>query len=89
MYETTLKANKVLNVPQKKQKRSKLTFPWWFVFLAYSLSILLFGLSIFFIIARGIELKDLETQKWLKSVLIGFFSSICLIEPLKVCHFVN
>jgi hypothetical protein len=28
----------------------------------------------FFIIIRGIEFGDLKTQKWLTSVLSGFFS---------------
>lgn len=42
----------------------------------------------FFIIARGIEFGDLKTQKWLTSLLSGFFSSILLIQPLKV-HFIS
>jgi len=36
------------------------------------------------IIARGIELKDLKCQKWLTSILTGFFSSILLTQPMKV-----
>jgi hypothetical protein len=84
MMET--KGNTILNISQNKQKRPKLTFPWWCIFLAYILSILLVGLSILFIIARGIELGDLKTQKWLTSVVIGFFSSMCFTQPLKVYH---
>ncbi len=38
----------------------------------------------FFIIIRGIEFGDLKTQKWLTSVLSGFFSWILLTQPLKV-----
>jgi len=71
----------------RKKKTSKLTFPWWCIFLAYCLSLLLVGISIFFIIARGIELEDQNVQKWLKSVIIGFLQSVCLTEPLKVCDF--
>ena len=59
-------------------------FPWWCIFVAYGLCVLLVGLSIIFIIARGIEFGDLKTQKWLISILSGFFSSILLTQPLKV-----
>ncbi len=67
-----------------KSKQSKLTFPWWCLFLAYGLSLLLSIVSIFFIIIRGIEFGDLKTQKWLTSLISGFFSSILLIQPIKV-----
>jgi hypothetical protein len=65
-------------------KRSSLTFPWWCIFLAYGLSFILVGISILFIIARGIEFGDLKTQQWLTSILTGFFSSIILTQPIKV-----
>ena len=74
------------NINSKKKKR--LSFPWWCLFIAYGVSLLLFTLSIFFIIVRGIELGDLKTQKWLTSVLTSFFSSILIIEPLKVKLFI-
>ncbi len=67
-----------------KNKQSKLTFPWWCIFIAYGLSFILIVLSIFFIIARGIEFGDLKTQKWLTSILTGFFSSNLLTQPMKV-----
>jgi hypothetical protein len=70
-------------------KRSSLTFPWWCIFLAYGLSFILVGISILFIIARGIEFGDLKTQQWLTSILTGFFSSILLTQPIKVCKFIN
>ncbi|CAF4780373.1 unnamed protein product, partial [Rotaria sp. Silwood2] len=41
------------------------------------------AVSILFIIARGIEFGDLKTQKWLTSILTGFFSSILLTQPIK------
>jgi hypothetical protein len=79
----------IFNVSENKRKRCQITFPWWCIFLAYGLSILLVGVSILLIIARGIQLGDLTTQKWLTSIVIGFFSSVCLSQPLKVCHFVD
>lgn len=69
---------------KKEKSKSGLTFPWWCIFIAYGISFLLIGLSILFIIARGIEFGDLKSQKWLTSILTGFFSSIFLTQPLKV-----
>jgi hypothetical protein len=90
MYEVLMKTkgNIVLNVSENKQRQLKLTFPWWCIFPAYILSILLVGTSILFIIVRSIELGDVKTQKWLTSVVTGFFSSICLTQPLKVCSLI-
>jgi hypothetical protein len=42
--------------------------------------------SLFFIIVRGIEFGDAKIQKWLTSLLSSFFSSIVLVQPLKVGH---
>ena len=60
------------------------TLPWWCLFIAYGCSLLLAIVSTFFIIVRGIEFGDSKTQKWLTSLLAGFFSSIFLIQPVKV-----
>jgi polycystin 1L2 len=64
--------------------KSSITFPWWFIFITYGLCLILVGISIFFIIVRGIEFGDLKTQKWLTSSLSGFFSSILLTQPMKI-----
>ena len=42
------------------------------------------GISVLFIIARGIEFGDVKSQQWLTSVLTGFFSSILLTQPIKI-----
>ena len=69
---------------EKKKKPNEWTLPWWCLFIAYGCSLLLAIVSIFFIIVRGIEFGDSKTQKWLTSLLAGFFSSILLIQPIKV-----
>ena len=73
-------------VEEKTENKSKcsLRFPWWCIFIAYGLCVMLVGMSILFIIARGIEFGDLKTQQWLGSILTGFFSSVLLTQPLKV-----
>ena len=67
-----------------KKKKAKHTLPWWCVFIAYGLSVLVFVVSTLFIIARGIEFGDEKTRQWLVSSISGFFSSILLTQPLKV-----
>ncbi|UJR16862.1 hypothetical protein I4U23_003760 [Adineta vaga] len=73
-----------LEKEDKKKIKSSFTFPWWFIFIAYGLCILLVGMSAFFLIVRGIEFGDLKTQKWLISIISGFFSSIFLTQPIKI-----
>ena len=79
-----MKPSVQINLSENKKKSSQLTFPWWCLFIAYILSILIIIVSIFFIIVRGIEFGDLKTQKWLTSIVTGFFSSILLSQPIKV-----
>jgi hypothetical protein len=71
-------------VVESKKKKSGRMLPWWCLFIAYGLSLILTVVSTFFIIVRGIEFGDLKTQKWLTSLVSGFFSSILFIQPLKV-----
>jgi hypothetical protein len=71
--------------PKKKKKKSSMLFPWWCLFIAYGLSYLLIGTCILLIIARGIEFGDTKVEKWLTSMISGFFSSIFLSQPIKVC----
>ena len=61
-----------------------MTLPWWWIFIGYGLCLMFVGVSIVFIIARGIEFGDLKSQQWLGSILSGFFSSIFVTQPLKV-----
>jgi hypothetical protein len=69
------------NEPMKPRPR---TLPWWCLYIAYACSVLIMIVSIFFIIVRGIEFGDTKTQQWLASLLTSVFSSIILIQPLKV-----
>ncbi|CAF1517802.1 unnamed protein product, partial [Adineta steineri] len=72
------------DIPAIKKKKSLITFPWWCLFIAYGLSMIIIAVSIFFIIVRGIEFGDVKTQQWLTSVLTGFFSSVILTQPIKI-----
>ena len=71
-------------VSSSTTKKKGCFFPWWCLIVAYSISLLFVGASVFLIIARSIEFGDLKTQKWLTSLVTGFFSSILLSQPIKV-----
>ena len=87
---------KKINLIEKRNKKSfKLcskinkskvlfSFPWWFKIIAYLFSFLLAGISIFFIIVKGISFGNDSCTKWLTSVIISLFSSIFLTQPLQV-----
>ena len=79
-----LRPMEVFPIHQKIKKKAKL-LPWWCLFIAYSLSLIIMVVSNILIIARGIEFGDVKVQKWLGSLLIGFFSSVLLTQPIKVC----
>jgi hypothetical protein len=69
----------------KEKKNNRFIFPWWCLFIAYSLSFILISISILLIIARGIEFGEVKVQKWLASLIIAFFSSVFFSQPIKVC----
>ena len=90
MVEALAKLRPIIKGPSrvvKKKKKSSLSFPWWCLLIAYGLSLMLMIVSIFLIIARGIEFGDIKVQKWLTSLTVGFFSSVLLSQPIKVCFF--
>lgn len=76
----------------ERQKKKPKLFPWWCLFIAYGFSYVLIGVSIFLIIARGIEFGDAKTQKWLVSLFVGFLSSVLFFSTcqsefqLKMCR---
>ena len=71
-------------IQDKKKKKSELKFPWWFKIFAYMLSFAFAAVSLFFTIVKGIEFGDEKVQKWLTSLLISFFTSLLLTQPIQV-----
>jgi hypothetical protein len=82
MFESIKKAKE----PESKSKDNKkpIKFPWWFKIIAYILSFIFAFLSLFFIVIKGISFGDEKVNKWLTSILVSFFSSVLLIQPLQV-----
>jgi hypothetical protein len=55
-----------------RKEEFSMRFPWWFLFINYGICFFLILISVFFIIARGIEFGDVKRQQWLISVLSSF-----------------
>jgi polycystin 1L2 len=70
-----------------KKKKTEFKFPWWCKIFAYVLSFSFATVSLFFVIVKGIEFGDEKVQKWLTSLIISFFSSLLLTQPLQVSYF--
>ena len=70
----------------KKEKKVFL-LPWWCSIIAWVLLWIAVGLSIAFVTFYAIMFQDEKAKKWLTSLLIGFFSSVLLTQPVKVLFF--
>jgi hypothetical protein len=77
---------KMFDDDEKKNKKQKcsIRFPWWCIYIFNGVCIILVGLSIFFIIVRGIQFGNLKVKKWLISMLTGLLASIFLTQPIQV-----
>ena len=65
------------------KKKSK-GLPWWCKIIAYVLSAIFMGVSIFFVIIQGVNLGDEKVKKWLTSFLVSIISSVFLTQPVKI-----
>ncbi|RWS31890.1 polycystic kidney disease protein 1-like protein 2-like protein [Leptotrombidium deliense] len=75
------------NAKTKKQmakKKKKFMFPWWCRYIAWALCILSMIVSVFFLWAYGIQFGDEKTRKWVTSLIVSFFASILVTQPVKV-----
>lgn len=67
----------------KKKKKSRL-LPYWCRYIGWFLCFLSITVSIFFLWAYGIQFGDEKTRKWVTSLIISFFTSILVTQPIKV-----
>ena len=85
------KEKEVKHLNKTKEKRSKnkreLKFPWWFKIIVYIFSFVFAGVSLFFVVIKGIEFGQDKVSKWLTSIVISFLSSVLLTQPLQVSIF--
>ncbi|KAI3389555.1 hypothetical protein SNEBB_005250 [Seison nebaliae] len=64
--------------------KKKFMLPWWMVIVTYFLTFVICGISVFFIISKGIMFGDEKVADWLTSLVLSFFTSILFTQPIKV-----
>ncbi|KAK7505245.1 hypothetical protein BaRGS_00003407 [Batillaria attramentaria] len=69
---------------EKKKKKRKRGLPWWCRILAWILLVFTCLVCATFVTFYGIQFADSTCQKWISSMLISFFSSVLVTQPLKV-----
>ncbi|RNA16122.1 Polycystic kidney disease 1-like [Brachionus plicatilis] len=77
----------VENQSKKSKLKLGLKFPWWFKIMGFLISFLLIGVSVFFIVVKGIEFGNEKVGKWLSSLMISMIASIFLTQPAKPKHY--
>ena len=64
--------------------RKKFLLPWWTRIIVHILCNIAIIAAAFFIIVKGVDFGDQLVQKWLASLIVSFFMSIILCQPLQV-----
>nr|XP_033965449.1 LOW QUALITY PROTEIN: polycystic kidney disease protein 1-like 2 [Pseudochaenichthys georgianus] len=58
--------------------------PWWFIFVGWALMIASSFVSGYFTMLYGLKFGKERSASWLVSMIVSFFQSILVIQPLKV-----
>lgn len=58
--------------------------PWWFVFIGWLLVVATSGVSAFFTMLYGLKYGKERSVSWLISMVVSFFESLFITQPLKV-----
>ena len=66
------------------KKRSQGGLPWWFVFIGWILVIATSGVSGYFTMMYGLTYGKDRSISWLISMVVSFFESLFITQPLKV-----
>uniref|UniRef100_A0A8C5HGY6 Polycystic kidney disease 1 like 2a n=1 Tax=Gouania willdenowi TaxID=441366 RepID=A0A8C5HGY6_GOUWI len=77
------------NVDEKKKKKKCCAggLPWWFVFFGWLLVLATSSVSAYFTMLYGLKFGKERSISWLVSLVVSFFQSLLLIQPLKVICF--
>ncbi|CAC5377684.1 PKD1L2 [Mytilus coruscus] len=59
-------------------------FPYWFQYIAWILALAGIAACSVFLTLYSVEWGKKKSEKWLGQFFLSFFSSICLLDPLKV-----
>ncbi|XP_071043251.1 location of vulva defective 1-like [Parasteatoda tepidariorum] len=69
---------------QTCHRKKRFSLPWWCVYFGWFMVAISIGASLFFMWAYGIEFGDEKTSKWLTSLVVSFFSSLLVTQPIKI-----
>lgn len=58
--------------------------PWWFIFFGWLLVVATSCVAGFFTMLYGLKFGKPRSISWLVSMVVSFFQSILIIQPLKV-----
>lgn len=67
-----------------KKKCCQGGLPWWFVFIGWILVIATSGVSGYFTMMYGLTYGKDRSISWLISMVVSFFESLFITQPLKV-----
>ncbi|XP_074551429.1 polycystin-1-like protein 2 [Halichoeres trimaculatus] len=71
----------------KQKKKSSCChggLPWWFIFVGWLLVIATSVVSGYFTMLYGLKFGKERSVSWLVSMIVSFFQSVLIIQPLKV-----
>ena len=68
-----------------RAKTKEKGFPWWTIYIAYTIVVAAVAASAFFTILYAFEWGKQKSEKWLVTFIFSFVESVLLIQPLKVC----
>ncbi|XP_059156486.1 polycystin-1-like protein 2 [Physella acuta] len=69
------------------KKKKKFELPWYFSIIAWILLWIVTLGSVVMVIFYGISFKDETCRKWITSLLVSFFTSVFITQPIKVFLF--
>ncbi|XP_075325387.1 polycystin-1-like protein 2 [Odontesthes bonariensis] len=69
------------------KKRNRGGLPWWFVFVGWILVIATSAVSGYFTMMYGLTYGKNRSISWLISMVVSFFESLFITQPLKVLGF--
>nr|KAG5709464.1 hypothetical protein BaRGS_023146 [Batillaria attramentaria] len=78
---TSLSTRADATLPTKKKKKS---LPWWCRIVAWTILWIAIIVSAAFVTFYGVSFADETCKKWISSMLISFFMSVFITQPIKV-----
>ncbi|XP_059152857.1 polycystin-1-like protein 2 [Physella acuta] len=65
-------------------KKKSLQLPWWCQIVAWVILVLCTIMSVALVTFYGISFQDSTCKKWITSLIISFFTSVFITQPIKV-----